>query len=227
MYTKKQHIVRKTIIVSLSFILGFASAVFAAATYDANVQSRAAAMMKTIKSNASTLAPVDQTAYYTLVRLNIESLIQVLMSVNSSLDVEIGSISELNDANILNQITNVSTTGSSTLANTSTASTSTFTVTVNSGILYCGDPTRNDYTTYSPVDKKVIIQKSYCNEKGGKIWIKCNGENTNIKTVDSFQGGEILTCPTTSVQTPGTATSVSAGVSTSTNSCKWQYHPVF
>jgi len=233
MHTKKQHIVRKTIIVSVSFILGIVSTVIAAATYDANIQTRATKMFNTIKSNASTLATADQQAYYTLVRLNIESLIQVLMSVNSSLDIELGTISELNDSSVLSQITTGSSStnqgnSNSTTTLSSTTSNNSITVTVNSGILYCGDPSKNDYTTYSPVDKKVIIQKSYCNEKGGKIWIKCNGENTNIKSVDSFQGGEVLSCPSTSVQVPGTATSVSSSVQTSTsvNGCNWQYHSV-
>ena len=64
MHTKKQHIVRKTIIVSVSFLLGIVSTVIAAATYDANIQTRATKMFNTIKSNANTLATADQQAYY-------------------------------------------------------------------------------------------------------------------------------------------------------------------
>ena len=104
MHTKKQHIVRKTIIVSVSFILGIVSTVIAAATYDANIQTRATKMFNTIKSNASNLAEADQKAYFTLVHLNIQSLMQVLTSVDASLDIELGTISELSDPSILEQI---------------------------------------------------------------------------------------------------------------------------
>lgn len=41
----------------------------------------------------------------------------------------------------------------------------TVTVILNQGILYCGNPDRDDYTSYSPVDKKVIIKKDYCKSK--------------------------------------------------------------
>ena len=109
MHTKKQHIVRKTIIVSVSFLLGIVSTVIAAATYDANIQTRATKMFNTIKSNASTLATADQQAYYTLVRLNIQSLIQVLTSVDSSLMLELGTTQELDDDTITGQITNTGT----------------------------------------------------------------------------------------------------------------------
>ncbi len=110
MHTKKQHIVRKTIIVSVSFLLGIVSTVIAAATYDANIQTRATKMFNTIKSNASTLATADQQAYYTLVRLNIQSLIQVLTSVDSSLMVELGTPSGLDDESVIDEITNTGTT---------------------------------------------------------------------------------------------------------------------
>jgi len=189
MYTKKQHIVRKTIIVSVSFLLGIVSTVIAAATYDANIQTRATKMFNTIKSNASTLATADQQAYYTLVHLNIQSLIQVLTSVDSSLMLELGTTPDLEDDVIVNQITNTGTTtntnintttntnntsqsGSSQVGTTNASSNSgstseqRITLNVSSGMIACGNPERNDYTTYSPVDRKVIIQKDYCNSKG-------------------------------------------------------------
>lgn len=61
-------------------------------------------MMKSIKTNASTLAPADASAYYTLVHLNIQSLLKVLISVDEGLLAEISSIPELEDANVLTQI---------------------------------------------------------------------------------------------------------------------------
>ena len=123
MHTKKQHIVRKTIIVSVSFLLGIVSTVIAAATYDANIQTRATKMFNTIKSNASTLATADQQAYYTLVHLNIQSLIQVLTSVDSSLMVELGSTPDIEDDTVIDQITNTgTTTGTSTAISTTNTS---------------------------------------------------------------------------------------------------------
>lgn len=111
MFTKKQHIVRKTIIVSVSCILGILTTVFAAATYDANIQSRAGAMLKSIRSNASTLAPSEKVAYYTLVHNNIQSLIQVLTGVDTNVSAEIGTSVGLDDGSVINQITNTGTTG--------------------------------------------------------------------------------------------------------------------
>ena len=84
MYTKKQHIVRKTLIVLLSFTGGIITTVLASAVYDANVQSRANTIFSTIKSNATTMDPLDTTSYYTLVRMNIKSLIQVLTLVDEN-----------------------------------------------------------------------------------------------------------------------------------------------
>lgn len=85
MYTKKQHIMRKSLIIVTSFVLGVATTAIAAAVYDANIQSRADAMLATIRSNASTLSPADTPAYYSLVRSNIQSLIAVLNTVDSAL----------------------------------------------------------------------------------------------------------------------------------------------
>ena len=82
MYTKKQHIVRKSLIIITSFALGVATTAIAAAVYDASIQSRADAMLSTIRSNASTLSSVDRPAYYGLVRSNIQSLISVLNAVD-------------------------------------------------------------------------------------------------------------------------------------------------
>jgi len=89
MYTKKQHIIRKTTIVVASFLIGIVSTVFAAATYDATIQSRATSMFNAIKSNADVMDPRDVSSYYTLVHLNILSLIQVLTSLDTSITAEI------------------------------------------------------------------------------------------------------------------------------------------
>ena len=85
MYTKKQHIMRKSLIVVSAFVLGVATTALAAAVYDANIQSRADAMLATIRSNASTISASDRPAYYSLVRSNIQSLISVLNTVDSTL----------------------------------------------------------------------------------------------------------------------------------------------
>lgn len=85
MYTKKQHIISKSLIIIASFVLGVTTTAIAASVYDASIQSRADAMIATIKSNASTLNPADAPAYYSLVRANIQSLISVLKTVDNGL----------------------------------------------------------------------------------------------------------------------------------------------
>lgn len=109
MHTKKQHIVRKTIIISVSFILGIVSTVIAAATYDANIQTRATKIFDAIENNAKNFTEIDKKAYYTLVRLNIQSLIQVLGIVDKTLMIELGIIPDLDDDSIIDQITNTGT----------------------------------------------------------------------------------------------------------------------
>mgnify|MGYP003474117561 FL=1 len=46
------------------------------------------------------------------------------------------------------------------------ASVKQFTLNVPSGMVACGNPDKNDYTTYSTVGGKVVIQKDYCIGKG-------------------------------------------------------------
>lgn len=89
MYTKKQHIARKTIIILITFVWGVITTVLATGVYDTNVQSRANAMVDTIKSNASTMDPLDVSSYYSLVRMNISSLMQVLTVVDGKVAIEL------------------------------------------------------------------------------------------------------------------------------------------
>lgn len=63
--------------------------VLATGVYDTNVQSRANAMVDTIKSNASTMDPLDVSSYYSLVRMNISSLMQVLTVVDGKVAIEL------------------------------------------------------------------------------------------------------------------------------------------
>ena len=93
MYTKKHHIVRKTIITCLAFAWGMTSTVLAVAVYDANVQSRANTIVDVIKSNANTLSQSDASAYYALVRMNIKTLIEILNQVDHKLVEELNTLS--------------------------------------------------------------------------------------------------------------------------------------
>lgn len=63
--------------------------VLAAAVYDANIQSRANKIFDTIRSNASIMDPLDIPAYYSLVRMNVASLMQVLTLVDDKIDIEL------------------------------------------------------------------------------------------------------------------------------------------
>ena len=105
MYTRKQHILRKSMIILVSFVFGIVTTVIAAATYDANIQARADKIFATIKSNASSMDPLDVTSYYTLVRINIASLMQVLTVVDDGIAVQLGEIPGLDD-DLLDDITN-------------------------------------------------------------------------------------------------------------------------
>ncbi|MBX9808908.1 hypothetical protein K2X92_00780 [Candidatus Gracilibacteria bacterium] len=119
MYSKKQHIARKTIITCLAFAGGMISTVLAAAVYDANVQSRANTIFDVIKKNASTMDQSDSTAYYNLVRLNIKSLVEVLTAVDGKILTELGStLPGLDDIDIIGELTGTGNIGSgNTLSN--------------------------------------------------------------------------------------------------------------
>ena len=97
-------------------------------------------MFNTIKSNASNLAEADQKAYFTLVHLNIQSLMQVLTSVDANLMLELGTTQDLDDDTITGQITNTGTTtntGSTGTGTTGTGTTGTGVVITNSGSAQC------------------------------------------------------------------------------------------
>ncbi len=91
MFTRKQHIVRKTLIVATSFLMGATLTLFAASVYDASVQTRATKIFESIKTNASSMNQADSMAYYSLVRMNIKSLIEVLTLVETNLSGEINT----------------------------------------------------------------------------------------------------------------------------------------
>jgi hypothetical protein len=105
-YSKKQHITRKAIIICLAFAWWMISTVLAAAVYDANIQSRATAILATIDSNASAMDPMDVVSYYTLVHMNIESLMQVLSVVDSSLTEKLSIASNLDGTSVTTQTSN-------------------------------------------------------------------------------------------------------------------------
>lgn len=109
-----------------------------------------------------------------------------------------------------------SSSGNETTANTpTTSSDDKLTLKVTGGIIACGNPNKNDYTTYSNIGT-VILSRKYCNEKGGdvagKVWIVCNGIKTNIKAVDSLVNGDSFSCPVPSntTNTVGNSTSPSS-----------------
>jgi hypothetical protein len=85
MYAKNQHIAKKVTIAIVSFTLGIFTTVFASAVYDTNIQNRANTIFSTLKSNASNMDPLDISSYYTLVRMNIKSLMQVLTLVDENI----------------------------------------------------------------------------------------------------------------------------------------------
>ncbi|MDD2907669.1 MAG: hypothetical protein PHH98_03435 [Candidatus Gracilibacteria bacterium] len=69
------------------------------------------------------------------------------------------------------------------------------TITINSNsMIACGDSTKNDYTTYGDISGKIILNKEYCNSKGGEIWAICDGKQTNLKSINSIKDGENFNC---------------------------------
>lgn len=103
--------VRKTIITLITFVWGMITTVLAAAVYDANIQSRANKIFDTIRSNASIMDPLDIPAYYSLVRMNVASLMQVLTLVDDKIDIELWVISWQGDGGLLGDITGAGNTG--------------------------------------------------------------------------------------------------------------------
>lgn len=68
------------------------------------------------------------------------------------------------------------------------------TFSTNNGIIGCGNPDKKDYIRYTHKDNKISIKKNDCFKKGGYIWIVCNGKATNIKHINIFKRGDILSC---------------------------------
>lgn len=110
MYIKKHHLIKKSIVLASFFVCIIAST-FAAVTYDSTIQSRAATLLSTIKANAQKISPLDTSSYYSLLRLNIKSLMQVLTLVDEGIVSEQAKIPWLTDSDILNIL---DTTGTST-----------------------------------------------------------------------------------------------------------------
>ncbi len=115
MYTRKQHIIRKAIITLVTFTGGVISTVIASAIYDASIQSRATTILATIDSNASTMDPIDVVSYYTLVHMNIESLMQVLSVVDNTLTEKLSIASKLDGTGTATQITSTGITNTGTV----------------------------------------------------------------------------------------------------------------
>ncbi len=77
----------------------------------------------------------------------------------------------------------------------------TLSVIVGNNAWGCGDPNRNDYTTYSASnrsDGSVTVDPQYCTSKGGKIWTECPGGRQNLREVSSLVSGMNMRCSSTS-----------------------------
>ncbi len=96
-------------IIFLSFILGMITSVYAIET----IQSRADAMLVSIRDNAKDMTEANKMLYYFFVHQSIGSLKQVLDTVDTSLLADIGAVPWLEDNTILAQIsgTQTATTG--------------------------------------------------------------------------------------------------------------------
>mgnify|MGYP006053050471 FL=1 len=68
------------------------------------------------------------------------------------------------------------------------------TFSIKNGIIGCGNPDKKDYIRYTHKDNKINIKKNDCFKKGGYIWIVCNGKPTNIKHINIFKRGDVLSC---------------------------------
>lgn len=81
-----------------------------------------------------------------------------------------------------------------TIAQTGSSDDDIITFSVRSGIIACGNPDKKDYIRYSHKDNKISIKKNDCHKKWQYIWIVCNGKPTNIKDINIFKRGDILSC---------------------------------
>lgn len=88
--------------------------------------------------------------------------------------------------------------------------------------VYCGDPSQNNYTTYSVgayngesgVVALTQTQQENCISKGAQIWLKCVG-NPNATTPSTFLAGNmILRCLGSTVSTSTGSTTTTSTVST-------------
>ncbi|MBX9808907.1 hypothetical protein K2X92_00775 [Candidatus Gracilibacteria bacterium] len=168
MYQAK-HIIRKSVIVGLSFAVGVVSTVFAAATYDISVQTRANTIFDVIKKNASTMDQSDSIAYYNLVRLNIKSLVEVFSVVDASIVGELGLVKITTTGSIIigNQNTGLANNTTSTQTNNTTS-------------------TQADNTTSTQADNTTSTQADN------------NQTSTQVQcTTNEFKGknGECFPCP--------------------------------
>ena len=88
MCTRKIQYIKKNIIFILLISVSIVITTFATVVYDSTIQNRAITLMNTIKTNAEKLSLSDSTSYYSLIRLNIKSLMQVLTLVDEGIALE-------------------------------------------------------------------------------------------------------------------------------------------
>lgn len=120
------------------------------------------------------------------------------------------------------------TTGSntSTQNSTSTGSTSTqvideiLSVYATGWLFACGNPDKNDYTTFSPIGWVVKVKKTYCETKWGYVWTVCGGKQSNIKSLRNVKNNDTFVCNSTQT-TPGTATGTTSSTTTSNTQTIW------
>lgn len=109
-------------------------------------------------------------------------------------------------------------------ATNNTTANITISITINQWIFYCWDPNRNDYTTYSPINKIVLLNNdiiTHCTTKWGKAWTKSTtGTIENLKNISDVKNGDVFTTGTTSTTNNSTSSSTSSsGSSPTANEC--------
>lgn len=101
-------------------------------------------------------------------------------------------------------------------------------ITINQWIFYCWDPSKNDYTTYSPVNKIVLLDNDIitrCTTKGWKAWTKsASGTIENLKNITDVKDGDVFTTESNSATTNSSPSSpISSSWSSSTTNVCWTW----
>lgn len=83
------------------------------------------------------------------------------------------------------------------------------------GLFACGNPDKNDYTTFSPIGWVVKVKKAYCESKWGYVWTICGGKQSNIKSLRNVKNNDTFVCSSTQT-TSGSATGTTSNGNTQT-----------